>query len=264
MSCENPSSYRHSTSDCQNRSKWNFQYTDLYVASHISTDVYRWCDDWPTGIGHHSSISYSAIWSGILSPRKKVRHLWFNAKKQKRVFRYWYQVHLFPGTSITIHFHVRPGTVALPVTRLIDAVGYVTSPRYDGLHSVYLQRYNGYFHLQVSDNEFILIKFIHFTLQPITLRPVISPWSDYLEFNASALNHRWKKCGTQIIPSQVLVPQYTSSSIPTERKSSQGSRWCTPFFPGPKSPSPRSCQIICTTAPSPGYTSSSRCSAVIW
>ena len=111
--------------------------------------------------------------------------------------------HLCPGTPITIHFHVRPGTVALPVTRLTDAVGYVTSPRYDGLHSVYLQRYNGYFHLQVSDNEFVLIKFIHFTLQPITLRPVISPCSDYLEFNASALNHRWKKCGTQIIPSRV-------------------------------------------------------------
>ena len=111
--------------------------------------------------------------------------------------------HLCPGTQITIHFHVRSGTMALPVTRLTDTVGYVTSPRYDGLHSVYLQRYNGYFHLQVSDNEFVLIKFIHFTFQPITLRPVISPCSDYLEFNASALNHRWKKCGTQIIPPRV-------------------------------------------------------------
>ena len=72
--------------------------------------------------------------------------------------------HLCPGTPITIHFHVRPGTVALPVTRLTDAVGYVTSPRYDGLHSVYLNNYDGDFYLQVSDNESVLIKFVHFTL----------------------------------------------------------------------------------------------------
>ena len=106
--------------------------------------------------------------------------------------------HLCPGTPITIHFHVRPGTEALPVTRLTDAVGYVTSPRYDGLHNVYLKNYQGYFHLQVSDNESVLIKFVHFTLQP-----GFSFCYDYLEFNASAPNHRWKKCGTQRIPSQV-------------------------------------------------------------
>ena len=106
--------------------------------------------------------------------------------------------HLCPGTPITIHFHVRPGTEALPVTRLTDAVGYVTSPRYDGLHNVYLKNYQGYFHLQVSDNESVLIKFVHFTLQP-----GFSLCYDYLEFNASAPNHRWKKCGTQRIPSQV-------------------------------------------------------------
>ena len=147
--------------------------------------------------------------------------------------------HLCPGTPITIHFHVRPGTVALPVTRLTDAVGYVTSPRYDGLHSVYLQRYNGYFHLQVSDNEFVLIKFIHFTLQPITLRPVISPCSDYLEFNASALNHRWKKCGTQIIPSRVYRSSIHLFFHTDKKKELTGFKMVYAIFPRSQQPQPQ-------------------------
>ena len=114
------------------------------------------------------------------------------------IFLFRGEGHLCPETPITIHFHVRRGTVALPVTRLTDAVGYVTSPRYDGLHSVYLQSYDGDFHLQVSDNESVLIKFVHFTLQL-----GYTFCADYLEFNVSALNHGWRKCGTQRIPSQV-------------------------------------------------------------
>ena len=97
--------------------------------------------------------------------------------------------HLCPGKPITIHFDVRRGTVALPVTRLTDAVGYVTSPRYDGLHNVYLNNYDGDFHLQVSDNESVLIKFIHFTLEPRLRRCYV-----YLEFTVPVLNQRWKMC----------------------------------------------------------------------
>jgi len=82
------------------------------------------------------------------------------------------------------------------VTRLTDAVRYVTPPRYDGLHSVYLNNYDGDFHLQVSDNESVLIKFVHFTLEPMFRRCY-----DYLQFNE--LNHRRRECGTQRIPSQV-------------------------------------------------------------
>ena len=123
--------------------------------------------------------------------------------KNPFIFVFRSEGHLCPGTPITIHFHVRPGTVALPVTRLTDAVGYVTSPRYDGLHSVYLNNYDGDFHLQVSDNESVLIKFVHFTLEPM-----FRGCYDYLQFNElnhrrKIPNHRRKICGTQIIPPRV-------------------------------------------------------------
>ena len=59
-----------------------------------------------------------------------------------------------------------------------------------------LFNYDGDFHLQVSDNESVLIKFVHFTLEPMFRRCY-----DYLQLNE--LNHRWRECGTQRIPSRV-------------------------------------------------------------
>ena len=91
-------------------------------------------------------------------------------------------------------------------------------------------------------------------------RLVLITWSSMLQHWTTG----GKSVERKLYHHRCIVPQYTSSSIPTVRKCWQGWRWCTPFSPDPKSPSPRSCQTICTTAPSPVYTSSNRCSAVIW
>ena len=144
--------------------------------------------------------------------------------------------HLCPGSPITIHFHVHRGTVALPVTRLTDAVGYVTSPRYDGLHSVYLKNYDGYFHLQVSNNESVLIKFAHLVLD--------LPSMDYLELSVLGSKIYMRADGGRSIP-----PRVYRGSIQiyfhTDRKGElTGFKMMYAIFPRSQEPQPQELSLI--------------------
>ena len=107
---------------------------------------------------------------------------------------------LYLESSITFHFRVQRGAIVrdLPVVRLTDTVGYVTSPRFNGLDRFYFSSYDGAFRLQVSDNESVLISFVHFNLEDES-----NCSYDYLDFNVTALNDTWRKCGTQNMPSRV-------------------------------------------------------------
>ena len=108
--------------------------------------------------------------------------------------------HLHLASPIRFHFLVQRGAIVrdLPVVRLTDTVGYVTSPRFNGLDRFYFSSYDGAFRLQVSDNESVLISFVHFSLEDES-----NCSYDYLDFNVTALNDTWRKCGTQNIPSGV-------------------------------------------------------------
>ena len=108
--------------------------------------------------------------------------------------------HLHLASPIRFHFLVQRGAIVrdLPVVRLTDTVGYVTSPRFNGLDNLYFTSYDGDFHLQVSDNESVLISFVHFAFKKKT-----EQCFDYLDFNVTASNLSWRKCGTQNIPSGV-------------------------------------------------------------
>ena len=103
-------------------------------------------------------------------------------------------------SSIMLHFFVQRGAIVrdLPVVRLTDTVGYVTSPRFNGLDRLYFNSYDGDFYLHVSDNESVMISFIQFVLQPRYDRCF-----DYLDFNVIAFNNTWRKCGVQNIPTRV-------------------------------------------------------------
>ena len=108
--------------------------------------------------------------------------------------------HLHFASPIRFHFLVQRGAIVrdLPVVRLTDTVGYVTSPRFNGLDNLYFNSFDGDFHLQLLDNESVLISFVHFALE--------KKWErcyDYLDFNVTASSHSWRKCGTQNIPSGV-------------------------------------------------------------
>ena len=108
--------------------------------------------------------------------------------------------HLHLVSPIRFHFLVQRGAIVrdLPVVRLTDTVGYVTSPRFNGLDHLYFNSFDGDFHLQVSDNESVLISFVHFAFKKKT-----EQCFDYLDFNVTASNHSWRMCGTQTIPSGV-------------------------------------------------------------
>ena len=138
---------------------------------------------------------------------------------------------LCPGTLITIHFHVRPVTVALPVTRLTDAVGYVTSPRYDGLRNVYLKNYQGYFHLHVSDNESVLIKFVHFALD--------QGRRDYLHLSVLTSNRNLKFTGTQSITSRVYRSSIQLYFHTDRQEELTGFKMMYAIFPRSQEPQPQ-------------------------
>ena len=104
------------------------------------------------------------------------------------------------ASAITFHFLVQRGSVTedLPVVGLTDTVGYVTSPFFDGMDSVYPDDYEGVFHLHLSDDESVFITFPHFALESqATCR------FDYLQFSVTAFNQTWSRCGFQEIPAQV-------------------------------------------------------------
>ena len=96
--------------------------------------------------------------------------------------------------SITFHF-LAQNVSNLPVVRLTDTVGVVTIPWFYRSNS---KSYNAHFQLKVSDDESVLISFVHFALRSKT------GWCvDYLELNVPAFTHMWRKCGRQNIPSRV-------------------------------------------------------------
>ena len=113
-------------------------------------------------------------------------------------FRFWgHGLHL--ASPITFHFLVQRGAIVrdLPVVRLTDTVSYVTSPRFNGL-DLYFLSYDGDFHLQVSDNQSVLINFVHFALQE-----KMALCHDYLDFNVMPSNQSWRMCTVQNIPPRV-------------------------------------------------------------
>ena len=69
-------------------------------------------------------------------------------------FRYRGQ-HLHLASPIRFHFLVQRGAIVrdLPVVRLTDTVGYVTSPRFNGLDNLYFNSFDGDFHLQLLDTS---------------------------------------------------------------------------------------------------------------
>ena len=96
--------------------------------------------------------------------------------------------------SMTFHF-LAQNVSNLPVVRLTDTVGVVTIPWFYRSNS---NSYNAHFQLKVSDDESVLISFVHFALRSKT------GWCvDYLEMNVPAFTHMWRKCGRQNIPSLV-------------------------------------------------------------
>ena len=113
-------------------------------------------------------------------------------------FRFWGHG-LHHASSIMFHFLVQRGAIVgeLPVVRLTDTVGYVTSPRFNGL-DLYFTSYDGDFHIQVSDNQSVLISFVHFALEKKTGR-----CHDYLDFNVMPSNQSWRMCAMQNIPPRV-------------------------------------------------------------
>ena len=104
-------------------------------------------------------------------------------------------------SAITFHFLVQLGSVveALPVVRLTDTVSYVTSPWFNGLDRVYPKNYEGEFHLHLSEDQSVFISFTHFVLEEN-----IHCKYDYLEFEVTAFNQTWRKCGQQDIPPPVV------------------------------------------------------------
>ena len=104
------------------------------------------------------------------------------------------------ASAVTFHFLVQHGSVVedLPVVGLTDTVGYVTSPWFNGMDSVYPNDYEGVFHLHLSDDESVFITFPHFALESQAICRF-----DYLQFSVTALNQTWSKCGIQEIPAQV-------------------------------------------------------------
>ena len=100
------------------------------------------------------------------------------------------------GLAPSITFHFLAQIVSnLPVVRLTDTVRLVTMPWFYRSNS---NSYNAHFQLKVSENESVLISFVHFALRSKT------GWCvDYVEFNVPAFTHMWRKCGRQNIPSRV-------------------------------------------------------------
>ena len=108
--------------------------------------------------------------------------------------------HLHLASPIRFHVCVQRGAIVrdLPVVRLTDTVGYVTSPRFNGLDNLYFNSYGDDFYLQLLHNESVLISFVHFAME--------KKWErcyGYLDFNVTASSHSWTKCGTQNTPSGV-------------------------------------------------------------
>ena len=115
-----------------------------------------------------------------------------------------HDLHLAP--SVTLHFLVQRGGIVedLPVVRLTDTVSYVTSPRFNGLDSVYPNNYEGMFHLHVRDDQSVFVSFVHFALESHKICKF-----DYLQLTVTALNQTWKKCGIEDLAARV----YHSSLI---------------------------------------------------
>ena len=105
---------------------------------------------------------------------------------------------LSPGSSVTFHFRLQREIIFLPVVRLTNTLGYVTSPRYSDLDPWYLSSYDGEFHLEISDKQSVMISFVEFDLEEWWKR-----CNDYLDFNVTASNDSWRKCGTQTMPTRV-------------------------------------------------------------
>ena len=130
------------------------------------------------------------------------RSVTFTSSSSSVFFRFRGQ-NLHLTSAITFYFFVQPGTAVedLPVVRLTDTVSYVTSPRFNGLDLLYPNRYDGVFELHVTEDECVLVSFIHFYLERSRKRQDCD--YDYLEFSVTALSHTWIKCGLQDIPSRV-------------------------------------------------------------
>ena len=110
------------------------------------------------------------------------------------------------SSPVRLHFLVQRGSVVedLPVVRLTDTVGYVTSPWFNGLDCFYPNNYQGKFQLHLSDDQSVFISFLHFLVE-------ISEDCeyDYVDFTVTAVNQTWRKCGHQDIPSRVYRSSVT-------------------------------------------------------
>ena len=110
------------------------------------------------------------------------------------------------SSPVRLHFLVQRGSVVedLPVVRLTDTVGYVTSPWFNGLDRFYPNNYQGKFQLHLSDDQSVFISFLHFLVE-------ISEDCeyDYVDFTVTAVNQTWRKCGYQDIPSRVYRSSVT-------------------------------------------------------
>ena len=126
---------------------------------------------------------------------------------------------LSPGSSVTFHFRLQREVIFLPVVRLTNTLGHVTSPRYSDLDPLYFSNYDGEFHLEISDKQSVMISFVEFIWRSGG-EGVMITWISTLRHPTT----RGESVQCKIYQHGCIVPLYTSSFIPMIGVCGPGSR----------------------------------------